>query len=206
MVLPRMIIQEMNKQLSIINRVVIHPKYRTVGLGAKLIHETIPRVGTQYVELIAVMVKYSPFAEKAGMRKVVEQQSVEGVKRLTQTLFHLGFDLQLLGSQRYVQSKLVSLNEEQIGELKAAFTASKHPRFKKEVASSRHEPYGKTGDYVAYIQTADSLKMVRLISFNALPNKRLSVLEKGPPRSTLKSISCPKMSVRKNINDSYFRQ
>ena len=33
LVLSRMSIQEMNKQLSIINRVVIHPKYRTIGLG-----------------------------------------------------------------------------------------------------------------------------------------------------------------------------
>ena len=40
LVLSRMTIQEMNKQLSIINRVVIHPKYRTVGLGAKMIRET----------------------------------------------------------------------------------------------------------------------------------------------------------------------
>ena len=56
----------MNKQLSIINRVVIHPKYRTVGLGAKLIRETLPMVGTPYVEMIAVMAKYNPFSEKAG--------------------------------------------------------------------------------------------------------------------------------------------
>jgi ABC-type ATPase with predicted acetyltransferase domain len=34
--------QEINKQLSTINRVVIHPKYRTVGLGAKLIRESLP--------------------------------------------------------------------------------------------------------------------------------------------------------------------
>jgi GNAT superfamily N-acetyltransferase len=59
LMLPRMTIQELNKQLSIINRVVIHPKYRTIGLGAKLIRETLPLVGTPYVEMIAVMAKYS---------------------------------------------------------------------------------------------------------------------------------------------------
>ena len=74
LVLPRITIQEMNKQLSIISRVVIHPKYRTVGLGAKLIRETLPLVGTPYVEMIAVMAKYNPFAEKAGMQKIAEQQ------------------------------------------------------------------------------------------------------------------------------------
>ena len=64
-----MTIQEMNKQLSIINRVVIHSKYRTIGLGAKVIRETLPLVGTPYVEMITVMAKYNPFAEKAGMQK-----------------------------------------------------------------------------------------------------------------------------------------
>jgi len=77
--LPRMTIQEMNKQLSIINRVVIHPKYRTIGLGAKLIRQTLSLAGTPQVEMIAVMAKYNPFAEKVGMQKILEQQSVESV-------------------------------------------------------------------------------------------------------------------------------
>ena len=103
--LPRMTIQELNRQLSTINRVVIHPKYRTIGLGAKLIRETLPKVGTPYVELIAVMAKYSPFSEKAGMRKVAEQQSVDTVSKITKLLLDLGFDLHLLGSERYVKAK-----------------------------------------------------------------------------------------------------
>src|SRR5664280_514712 len=83
LVLPRMNMQELNRQLSTINRVVIHPKYRTVGLGARLIRETLPLAGTLYVELIAVMAKYSPFAEKAGMRRIAEQQSVESVSKVS---------------------------------------------------------------------------------------------------------------------------
>jgi ABC-type ATPase with predicted acetyltransferase domain len=39
-------------------------------------------VGTEFVELIAVMAKYSPFAEKAGMKKVTEQQSTESISKL----------------------------------------------------------------------------------------------------------------------------
>ena len=76
-----MTMAEINQKLSTINRIVIHPKYRTIGLGEKIIRETLPQAGTPYVELIAVMAKYSPFAEKAGMQKVAEQQSVEGIKR-----------------------------------------------------------------------------------------------------------------------------
>jgi ABC-type ATPase with predicted acetyltransferase domain len=168
LVLPRMTMQEINQNLATINRIVIHPKYRTIGLGEKIIHETLPQVGTPNVELVAVMAKYSPFAEKAGMKKVIAQQSVEGLRRLTQTLLQLGFNLQLLGSQRYVLSKLDSLNEEQIKELKTAFIASKHPRFKKEVGGNKHEPFGKTADYVKYIQNADSHKLGKLIKVLAM--------------------------------------
>ena len=153
----------MNKQLSIINRVVIHPKYRTIGLGAKLIRETLPLVGTLYVELIAVMAKYSPFAEKAGMQKIAEQQSVESVSTVSKVLLELGFDLQLLGSERYIQGKLESLNSEQISKLKEAFVRSKHPRFKKEFAVSRHQPFGKTSDYVKSIKNADVPKIMKLV-------------------------------------------
>lgn len=116
-----MTIQEMNKQLGIINRVVIHPKCRTVGLGAKLIHESLPLVGTRYVEMIAVMSKYTPFAEKAGMKKIVEQQKIEGVSDVCEVLLELGFDLQVLGSERYVKGRLESFSLEQINELKDAF-------------------------------------------------------------------------------------
>jgi hypothetical protein len=163
LVLPRMTIQEMNKQLSIINRVVIHPKYRTIGLGAKLIRETLPLAGTPYVELIAVMAKYSPFAEKAGMRKIIEQQSVESISRISKTLFETGFDLQLISSLCYVQQKLKNLEPDQLIKLKEAFIKNKHPRLRKEFAVSRHEPFGKSTDYVRGIMSADLSKIAKLV-------------------------------------------
>jgi ABC-type ATPase with predicted acetyltransferase domain len=163
LVLPRMSIQEMNKQLSIINRVVIHPKYRTIGLGAKLIRETLSMVGTPCVELIAVMAKYSPFAEKGGMQKIAEQQSVASVSQVSKMLLELGFDLQLLGSERYVKEKLENLGPAQVSRLKEAFVKNKHPRFKREFAISRHQPFGKDSDYVKCLQSADRSKIGKLI-------------------------------------------
>ena len=62
---------------------IIHPKYRTTGLGAKLIRKTLPKVGTHYVELIVAMVKYSPFSEKAGMKKVAEHRSTENLSQVS---------------------------------------------------------------------------------------------------------------------------
>jgi hypothetical protein len=113
--------------------------------------------------MIAVMAKYNPFAEKAGMQKIAEQQKVESVSDVSKVLLELGFDLQLLGSERYVKGRLESLNSEQINELKAAFIRNKHPRFKKEFAVSRHQPFGKTSDYIACIKNADHVKMAKLV-------------------------------------------
>jgi ABC-type transport system involved in cytochrome c biogenesis ATPase subunit len=163
LMLPRMTMQEINQQLSTINRIVIHPKYRTIGLGAKLIKETLPKVGTPYVELIAVMAKYSPFAEKAGMQKIAEQQSTGSVSKISKALLELGFDLQVLGSEHYVLQKLESLTTEQMSKLKETFIKSNHPRFKREFSVSRHQPFGKTSDYITSIEIADCAKMAKLI-------------------------------------------
>ena len=142
---------------------VIHPKYRTIGLGAKLIRETLPLVGTPYVEMIAVMAKYNPFAEKAGMKKITQQQSADSVSEVSRMLLELGFNLHLLGSERYVRGKLESLSHEQMCKLKEAFIKNKHLRFKKEFAVSRRLPYGKTSDYVKSIRNADVPKIAKLL-------------------------------------------
>jgi GNAT superfamily N-acetyltransferase len=165
LVLPRMSMLELNKELSIINRVVIHPKYRTIGLGAKLIGETLPLAGTRYVELIAVMAKYSPFAEKAGMQKVSEQKSVKSVSKVSEVLQGLGFDLQLIGSAQYIQAKLENLSVEETAKLKEAFIKDKHPRFKRELACSHssHQPFGNNSDYIKAVLESDNAKIGALI-------------------------------------------
>jgi ABC-type ATPase with predicted acetyltransferase domain len=57
----RLKFKELNNQLSIISRVILHPKYRTIGLGTKLVKETLTLAGTPSVEAVAVMAKYNPF-------------------------------------------------------------------------------------------------------------------------------------------------
>lgn len=43
------------------------------------------------------------------------------------------------------------------------YSPFKHPRFKREFAVSRHQPFGKTSDYVECIEKADSKRTVKLI-------------------------------------------
>jgi hypothetical protein len=102
-------------------------------------------------------------AEKAGLEKIVEQQPLEGVKRIAAKLSEFGFNLSLLGSERYVLEKLRLLNNIELGVLKGLFVENKHPRFKKEFAVSRHQPFGRASDYVKCIENADVAKLAKLI-------------------------------------------
>jgi hypothetical protein len=97
------------------------------------------------------------------MRKVAEQQSVETVSKVYSVLLDLGFDMQLLGSERYIKAKLEGLAPVQLSKVREAFVRNKHPRFKKEFAASRHQPFGLTSDYIKGIENADFAKLARLI-------------------------------------------
>ena len=160
-VLPKMSIKELNEKLSIISRVVVHPKYRSIGLGARLLRETLARAGTLYVEMVAVMAKYNPFAEKAGMRKIVEQQPTKQAVAIATTLSRIGFNVQFLSSTKHVQDKLDNLRTDQYAMLKEVFIKNGHPRLKREFA--HHQPYGRQADYVEGVKNADLKKMAKLI-------------------------------------------
>lgn len=51
----------------------------------------------------------------------------------------------------------------EVDQLKDVFAKNKHLRFKKQFAASRHQPFGRTCDYVSCIQNADLLKLAKLI-------------------------------------------
>jgi ABC-type ATPase with predicted acetyltransferase domain len=52
----------------------------------KLLRESLPLCGKPFVEMIAVMARYNPFAEHAGMRRILEsevnQEILDAVKKL----------------------------------------------------------------------------------------------------------------------------
>ncbi len=90
--------EQLQRDVSIISRVIIHPKYRSIGLGVKLVRETLSRVGTPFVEALAVMAKYNPFFEKAGMRKIVESKPNANLLHSVERLHELGFELSFLNN------------------------------------------------------------------------------------------------------------
>lgn len=91
-----------NKEIARISRVIIHPKFRGIGLGAFLVRETMPRVDASVIEVVAVMAKYNPFFEKAGMLRVYYRRDEIAVeKKIRRFLEARGFDLSFVKSKAY---------------------------------------------------------------------------------------------------------
>jgi hypothetical protein len=81
-------------------------------------------------------------------------------------LRNLGFNITLLGSEKYVLNKLHSLSEEQLQDVRRAFIENMHVRFMKEFFF--HQPYGKRELYKLRMQTATLEKLAKLIHVTAL--------------------------------------
>ena len=156
-----MSMKELNRKLCSISRVVVHPKYRTVGLGSKLVQETLHWAGTEYVEMSAVMAKYNPFAEKAGMRKVAKQLPPKETLKIVETIKDLGLNPELLGSTDYVLNRIESLKEEGVEKIREAFIKNNHTRFMKSF--SYHLPFGSKEAYKKEIMNASLEKLNHLI-------------------------------------------
>jgi ABC-type transport system involved in cytochrome c biogenesis ATPase subunit/GNAT superfamily N-acetyltransferase len=161
LMLPKMGMKELNEKLSNISRVVVHPKYRTIGLGSKLIKDTLGLAGTEYVEMSAVMAKYNPFAEKAGMQKITVQKPAKEAIRIKEILEGLGLDIQFLSSTKVVSEKLAGLSTDGLLRIREAFLRYRHPRFSKSF--SYHLPYGTKAVYERQIRNAGLEKLAELI-------------------------------------------
>lgn len=130
-------VKELNEKLLTITRVIIHPKYRSIGLGVKLVKETLPLVGSSYVEMIAVMSKYNPFAEKAGMVKVTEKEPDERLLKFQNYLEKFGFNRYLLSSLNYNISRLRKLKKKEVEKIKRALVNCHHFFLLKNILSDK---------------------------------------------------------------------
>lgn len=57
-----------NRNIRCISRVIIEPRFRSLGLAAQLVRETMPQMNVPIIEALAIMGLVNPFFEKAGMR------------------------------------------------------------------------------------------------------------------------------------------
>jgi len=141
--------KELNEKLTRIARVVVHPKYRTIGAGVKLVRDSLPLCGRPCVEMIAVMARYNPFAERAGMIKVCESKPDRSVLEAVAELEKLGFTSYLLAvpefNRRMLEGRVLQVKEI-LGSFKYPYNrriAGAHGRFTKEDYKSWLEKAGR---------------------------------------------------------------
>lgn len=171
----KVMLAELNKDWSLITRVVVHPKYRTIGLGAKLVKDTLGKCGRPYVESIAVMARFNPFFERGGMRKVAVSQPDKRLLKSLTKLEELGFDTAYLSSSAY---NLIKLKDPTVRE-KARDVLREFGRgsgiYRKRLAGARSTIMNRE-DYEAVLDKADNdkiAKMLRILSILAQPKAYL---------------------------------
>jgi GNAT superfamily N-acetyltransferase len=160
--------KELQKEMSTITRVIVHPKYRTIGLGVKLVKETLPLAPTPYVETIAVMARYNPFFEKAGMKKVAESKPNPNVLKAIEKLHQLGFNPIMLGSVNYNVQKIMEVGRQKIEKVLIEF-CRKEGALRKRLLSF-HRLYPKQAEAEAKIKSASTkllAKILRRLNFLA---------------------------------------
>lgn len=59
----------LNREVRAILRVVVHPNYRGIGLGVRLVRAALASAGTPYVEAIAQLGTVHPLFVRAGMKR-----------------------------------------------------------------------------------------------------------------------------------------
>jgi predicted GNAT family N-acyltransferase len=102
-----------NEEIARISRVIIHPKFRGIGLGEFLVKEALPKVDAKVVEVLAVMARYNPFFEKAGMLRVDYRRDETSVDtKIRGFLGERNFDSKLARSKVYCRGFFGQLNDE----------------------------------------------------------------------------------------------
>lgn len=109
-----------NKEISSIARIVIHPKFRTLGLGHKIVRDTLPLSKAKVVEALSVMAKYNPILSKAGLSKYNDENYsvLNEFKQSIKLLEKYGFNVEMIGSIKYNKEILDKLSDEDFMHIK----------------------------------------------------------------------------------------
>jgi len=97
-----------NKTIRRIARVIIEPRFRGLGLAARLVRETMPKLNVPVIEALAVMGIVNPFFEKAGMTAYTAPLP-ERCAELAEAFSLVGIEEKELIDPQAVQRKLDAL-------------------------------------------------------------------------------------------------
>ncbi len=155
-------LEELNRNWAVISRVVVHPKYRTIGLGNRIIRESLQMQGSGHVELIAVMAQYNPFAERAGMKLIQVSQPHASITDAVENLRQLGFNPVLTASTRHNQETLKSLDEHQMETLKEALLGVGALYYRRMAGSGR--PYLRKSEFKNWLEEQPNERLATAIT------------------------------------------
>lgn len=97
-----------------LSRVVLHPKFRSIGLGAEIVRKCLPLAPTKIVEAMAVMARYNKFFESAGMIPVELEEDGNILNAMKNLETHTKLRRQLL-ARKSLNLKIVSrMNPKQL--------------------------------------------------------------------------------------------
>lgn len=147
-----------NKNIRCISRVIIEPRFRTLGLASRLVRETMPRMNVPIVEAMAVMGLVNPFFEKAGMKAFTAKMPTRCV-RLIEALSMMGIERQKLIDPQKVQAKL-----DRLPGAKAEFIELETKRFLQSYGNHRYSDAGL--ERTRYVLSKLTLRPVYYIWFN----------------------------------------
>jgi len=148
--------KKLNEKVARVARVVVHPKYRTIGAGVKLMHDSLPLCEKPYVEMIAVMARYNPFAEHAGMTKVCASKPDKSILDAVEELEKLGFIPYLLAVPEYNKRML----KEQVSRVKSILSSFSYP-YNRRIAG-QHGHFTKE-DYLKWLKKAETDDLARAL-------------------------------------------
>lgn len=98
-----------NKNIRTISRVIIEPRFRSLGLAVRIVRETMPLMNVPIVEAMAVMGRVNPFFEKAGM-KAYKRPMPAGCVQMKEALSLVGIEDEMLFDAKAVQRQIEGLS------------------------------------------------------------------------------------------------
>jgi hypothetical protein len=113
------------------------------------------------VETIAVMAKYNPFFEKAGMTKIAETVPNPQILKVVEKLRNLNFNPVFLTSEKANLNKLERMTDAEVKKVRDAVKEVKGI-YRKRIAGTK-KPFLNTEEYEAIIDAADTAKLAKTL-------------------------------------------
>jgi len=95
----------LNDELRCISRVIVHPRFRGLGLAVRLVRHALSTAATAYTEALAAMGRVHPFFKQAGMTEY-QRPPLSKDQRLLDAMRSVGVEPWELASRRRMADRL----------------------------------------------------------------------------------------------------